>query len=205
MPLRLDVPGLDAFVPPVGDGWVVLVEGGTEPDKEFFADLVCRSARQGGQRVLVVTSRGAATVARRQGLAGEDRARVVLQEAMDFDDLAAVRPVAATTLVDAVSFMAQDADPAALSRCVQAHRSAARQDGHAVVLVAEDDVLDARSLGALRHLSDAVVQFRTHDDGEKIQSFLRVPRWGALHSVRQPVHYSFTGDRLAIDTRRRHV
>jgi KaiC/GvpD/RAD55 family RecA-like ATPase len=190
MPVAVEVPGLDAYLPEVPDGRLVLLEGGLAPAKGHLARQLGRTAAAQGRPVALLTTRGA-----------EDADGLRVQPVTAWP--AAGAPPGHDLVVDSFSLLALDASPAEVAQRVRALRDACARDGRIAILVLDDGHLDAAARAACHHLADGVVQFLSRDDPEGLVPYLRVPKWMDGAGVDKNLFYGFTGRQILIDTRRR--
>jgi archaellum biogenesis ATPase FlaH len=193
MPVAVEVPGLDAHVPEVPDGRLVLLEGGLAPAKASLARTLGRSAAAQGRAVTLLSTRGAGPDAGAEGLRVEATERWPSAPAPPGNDV----------VVDSFSLLALDASPAEVAARVRSLRQAAARDGRIAVLVLDDGHLQPAALAACHHLADGVIQFLARDDADGLVTFLRIPKWMDGAGVDKNLFYTFTGRQMLIDTRRR--
>lgn len=189
MPVAVEVPGLDVYVPEVPDGRLVLLEGDLGPAKASLARRLARTAAAQGRPVTLLTTRGAEQ---------EEGVRVEPVAAWP----AGGAPAGHDLVVDSFSLLALDATPAEVAARVRTLRDACARDGRIAVLVLDDGHLGPAARAACHHLADGVVQFQVREDPDGPVRYLRVPKWmdGA---VERNLYYSFTDRHILIDTRRR--
>jgi len=187
MPIPVEVPGLDAFIPEVPEGRLVLLEGGLAPAKSALARRVLATAQSQGRAVRLLSTRPAE---------GETL------PATEVSSWPSEWP-AADVAVDSFSLLHLGTGAAEVADRLRRMRKACAANGTVAVLVLDDGQMEPAAVAAAHHLADGVVQFRARDDPEGAIPYLRVPKWMARGGTERNVYYGFDGEALLVDTRRR--
>ena len=203
MPIPLGLPGLENVVPEIPDGRILVVEGGTDPTKSFFARHIARQAAVEDRLVTLVTSRGAEEIVAHYERHDGAPEALRVHEAAAWDDMEAGLGETSDLVVDSFSFLALSATRQELTQGLRAMRARCRATGDVAVLSMERGMLDAAAEAVVHHLADGILQFHVREDTEGIVQYVRIPRWmdGGVHT--RNIYYSFDGRRILVDTRNR--
>lgn len=207
MAIPVEVPGLNTILPEIGDGRVILVEGGADAAKSFFLRRLSLTALRSGSRVAYLTSRDRAELV--DLLAAEGvlppwlEGHLEIVEADTLDGLVSRAELGGVLAVDSFSYLALDVAPAKLASMLRELRVACRQHRTVALLATEAGMLDERSESVAVHLADGFVQFHAKEGPEGIVRYLRVPKWTDGQFVDRNIYYAFDGKRIAIDLRSR--
>lgn len=207
MSIPVEIPGLDTIIPELGEGRLVVVEGGADTAKSFFVRRLALTAGRSGWPVTVVTSRDRdelqAQFAFERGATPLPDHWVNVHERDHLTDLAEFAGGGGLLVIDSFSFLTLDLSADELARWLRALRSLCRQRGTTAVLATDRGMFEARSEAVVVHLADGFLQFHTREGPEGAVRFLRVPKWTDGRFVDRNVYYEFDGKRLAIDLRSR--
>lgn len=207
MGIPVEIPGLHTLIPEIGDGHIVLVEGGADPAKSFFVRRVTLSALKGHRPVTFVTSRDRDEL---RGLlekeggrpAWEERSVEVLEE-NEVSDLTPYASGGGLLAVDSFSFLALGLAGPELARLLRELRSRCRDRGTTVVLGTDRGMFEPRAEAVSAHLVDGVIQFHAKEGPEGLIRYLRIPKWPDGRFVDRNIYYDFDGQRIAVDLRSR--
>ena len=207
MSLPVQVPGLDTLLSEIGDGTIVIVEGGADLAKSFFIRRLCRTALHAGRPVSFVTSRDGreleAMLARENGERSPTAGTIRILERDSVDSLNEFVPEGGLLAVDSFSFLTLGLAPTDLARMLRDLHRESRQK-HATALLATDQgMLDSRAEAVVAHLAEGYIEFHAQEGTEGLVRFLRVPKWADGRFVDRNIYYDFDGRRMAIDLRSR--
>lgn len=206
MSLPVEVPGLDTILPEIGDGTIVIIEGGADLAKSFFVRRLCRTALHAGRAVTFVTSQDARELqemfARENGAAGTaELVRVVEMDAVD--NLSEFAPPGGLLAVDSFSFLTIGLPPPDLARMLRDLHRVSRESRATTLLATDQGMLDSRAEAVVTHLAEGHIEFHVQEGAEGLVRFIRVPKWADGRFVDRNIYYEFDGKRLAIDLRNR--
>jgi len=204
--LAVEVPGLETILPAIGEGSIVIVEGGADLAKSFFIRRLCRTALHQGRPVTFVTSRDARELremfARENGEAhGVGAIQVVERDSVD--SLSEFVPPRGLLAVDSFSFLTLGLPPAVLARMMRDLHRVAREGGSMTLLATDQGMMEPRSEAVVTHLAEGHIEFHAQEGTEGLVRFIRVPKWADGRFVDRNIYYDFDGRRMAIDLRSR--
>ena len=207
MSLPVEVPGLDTILPEIGDGTIVIVEGGADLAKSFFIRRLCRTALHAGRPVSFITSQDARELtqlfARENGESSGATGQIRVLERDSVDSLSEFVPVGGLLAVDSFSFLTLGVAPADLARMLRDLHRASRESGTTALLATDQGMLDPRSEAVVTHLAEGHIEFHAQEGTEGLVRFLRVPKWADGRFIDRNIYYDFDGRRIAIDLRSR--
>ena len=207
MSLPVEVPGLDTLLSEIGDGTIVIVEGGADLAKSFFIRRLCRTALHGGRPVSFVTSRDgrelAAMFARENGESSTRTGAVEILERDSVDSLSEYVPQEGLLAVDSFSFLTLGLAPTDLARMLRELHRVSRENRTTALLATDQGMLEPRAEAVVTHLAEGHIEFHAQEGTEGLVRFLRVPKWADGRFVDRNIYYDFDGRRIAIDLRSR--
>ena len=207
MSLPVEVPGLDTILPEIGDGTIVIVEGGADLAKSFFIRRLCRTALHAGRPVSFVTSQDARELtqlfARENGESSEAFGQIRIVERDTVDSLSEFVPEGGLLAVDSFSFLTLDLSPADLARMLRDLHRTSQEAGTTTLLATDQGMLEPRAEAVVTHLAEGHIEFHAQEGTEGLVRFLRVPKWADGRFVDRNIYYDFDGRRIAIDLRSR--
>ena len=207
MGIPIEVPGLDAIIPEVPDGHVIILESGADPAKNFFVRRLVLTALGRGKNVAFVWSRDRADLLERLKAEGGDgrltSGRLDIFEADTIKSLNEYGQWGGLLAVDSFSLLTLDSDAVQLAGMLRSLRAICREKKTTVVLGTDRGMLEPRSEAVTSHLADGVLQFHAQEAPEGLARFLRIPKWVDGRFMDRNIHYDFDGRRMAIDLRRR--
>jgi KaiC/GvpD/RAD55 family RecA-like ATPase len=205
--LPVEVPGLDTILSEVGDGTIVIVEGGADVAKSFFIRRLCRTALHGGRPVAFVTSRDgrelAATLGRENGEGSDATGGVRIIERDSVESLSEYVPEAGLLAVDSFSFLTLGLAPTDLARMLRDLHRVSQEKRTTALLATDQGMLDPRAEAVVTHLAESHIEFHAQEGTEGLIRFLRVPKWADGRFIDRNIYYDFDGRRMAIDLRSR--
>jgi len=204
--LPVEVPGLDALLSEIGDGTIVIVEGGADLAKSFFVRRLCRTALHTGRTVSFVTSRDARELQelfRRENGESDGAGGVRIVERDAVDSLSEFVPEGGLLAVDSFSFLTLGLAPTDLARMLRNLHRVSRESGATTLLATDQGMLDPRSEAVVTHLAEGHIEFHAQEGTEGLIRFLRIPKWADGRFVDRNIYYDFDGRRMAIDLRSR--
>jgi hypothetical protein len=197
MSLRFPVEGLDLWAKEIPDGALLVLEGSGTGVTRHVAARVADAAGANGRPVLWAS----AFPLRQNGSHARTR-RTIKADA--WADLAARQP-GEDLVVDSASWIALGSAPEDLARGLVALRAELEQQKAIGVLILETGVLGEERDALLRHAADGLLQFRTREDPDGVAQFVRIPKWFHGGSVTPNIYFTFDGQDLLVDTRKRVV
>ena len=207
MSLPVEVPGLDTILPEIGDGTIVIVEGGADLAKSFFVRRLCRTALHAGRPVAFVTSRDGRELtqmlARENGETSSGVGRIQIVERDSVDSLSEYVPEGGLLAVDSFSFLTLGLAPTDLARMLRELHRVSRQTQATALLATDQGMLDPRGEAVVTHLAEGHIEFHAQEGTEGLVRFLRIPKWADGRFVDRNIYYDFDGRRIAIDLRSR--
>lgn len=207
MGIPVEVPGLDTLIPELGSGRLILAESGPDPAKSFFIRRLAITAVHRNLPVTIITSRDReevrALMSRENGSApwSDGELRILEEDALP--DLEVFAADGGLLAIDSFSFLTLDATGAKVAKLLRGVREASRSEHTSVVLGTDRGIADARAEAVATHLSDGVIQFHAREGPEGLIRFLRIPKWVDGKFIDRNIYYTFDGNRIAIDLRRR--
>jgi KaiC/GvpD/RAD55 family RecA-like ATPase len=205
--LPVEVPGLDTLLSEIGDGTIVIVEGGADLAKSFFVRRLCRTALHAGRSVAFVTSRDARELremfARENGESSTVSGGVRIVERDAIDNLSEFVPEGGLLAVDSFSFLTLGLAPTDLARMLRDLHRVSRENGATTLLATDQGMLDPRAEAVVTHLAEGHIEFHAQEGTEGLIRFLRIPKWADGRFVDRNIYYDFDGRRMAIDLRSR--
>ena len=207
MGIPIDVPGLDAIIPEVPDGHVIVLESGADPAKNFFVRRLVLTALGSGERVAFVWSRDRADLLDRLRTEGgdgrESNGRLKIFEEDAVTSLDEYVQWGGLLAVDSFSFLTLESNAVGLAGMLRGLRAICHEKGMTVVLGTDRGMVEPRSEAVTSHLADGVLQFHAQEAPEGLSRFLRITKWVDGRFMDRNIHYDFDGKRMAIDLRRR--
>jgi KaiC/GvpD/RAD55 family RecA-like ATPase len=206
MGIPVEVPGLDAILPEVAEGSVVVIESGADTAKNFFVRRLGLTALRIGQPVTFVISRD------REELLGlfteegrlttlNDHLKVVERDAVN--DLSEFASRGGLLAVDSFSLLTLGLEPPKLAAMLRSVRALCREKKTSVLLGTDRGMFEPRGEAVVSHLADGVLQFHSREGPEGLVRFLRIPKWTEGRFFDRNIYYEFDGKRIAIDLRSR--
>jgi len=205
--LPVEVPGLSTILPEIGDGTIVIIEGGADLAKSFFVRRICRTALHAGRPVSFVTSRDAreltAMFARENGESSTVAGGVRILERDSVDSLTEFLPPGGLLAVDSFSFLTLGLAPTDIARMLRDLHRVSRESATSTLLATDQGMLDPRAEAIVTHLAEGHIEFHAQEGTEGLIRFLRIPKWADGRFVDRNIYYDFDGRRMAIDLRSR--
>ena len=209
MGIAIDVPGLDTIIPEIGNGRVVVVEGGADLTNSFFVRKLALTAVRTGRPLTFVTSRDQSDL--RELFAGAadlpsgppSAVRVVEKDSID--GLEEFAPEDGLLVVDSFSFLTLELPAHRLAGLLRRLHAACRERFSIAVLATDRGMFDPRAEAVTIHLSDGFLQFHAREGPEGVVRFLRIPKWTDGKFVDRNIYYDFDGKRIAVDLRSRVI
>ncbi|MGP8158845.1 MAG: RAD55 family ATPase [Thermoplasmata archaeon] len=206
MGIPVEVPGLDAILPEVTEGSVVVIESGADSAKNFFVRRLGLTALRIGQPVTFVISRD------RDELLGlfteegglttlNDHLKIVERDAVN--DLSEFANRGGLLAVDSFSLLTLGLEPPVLATMLRGVRARCREKKTSVLLGTDRGMFEPRGEAVVSHLADGVLQFHSREGPEGLVRFLRIPKWTEGRFFDRNIYYEFDGRRIAIDLRSR--
>jgi len=206
MGIPVEVPGLDAILPEVADGSVVVIESGADTAKNFFVRRLGLTALRIGRPVTFVISRD------RDELLGlfteegglttlNDHLKVVERDAVN--DLSEFANRGGLLAIDSFSLLTLGLEPPELAAMLRGVRARCREKKTSVLLGTDRGMFEPRGEAVVSHLADGVLQFHSREGPEGLVRFLRIPKWTEGRFFDRNIYYEFDGTRIAIDLRSR--
>ena len=204
MGIPVEVPGLDAILPEVAEGSVVVIESGADTAKNFFLRRLGLTALRIGQPVTFVISRD------RDELLGlfteegglptlNDHLKIVERDAVN--DLSEFANRGGLLAVDSFSLLTLGLEPPELAAMLRGVRARCREKKTSVLLGTDRGMFEPRGEAVVSHLADGVLQFHSREGPEGLVRFLRIPKWTEGRFFDRNIYYEFDGKRIAIDLR----
>ena len=207
MSLAVEVPGLDTILSDIGDGSIVIIEGGADLAKSFFVRRLCRTALHTGRPVAFVTSRDARELremfVRENGEASGGAGGIQVIERDSVDSLSEYVPPGGLLAVDSFSFLTLGLAPTDLARMLRDLHRVTRESRTTSLLATDQGMLDSRAEAVVAHLAEGHIEFHAQEGTDGLVRFLRVPKWADGRFVDRNIYYDFDGRRMAIDLRSR--
>ena len=201
------MPGLDALIPEVGDGRLVVAESGADPAKSFFLRRLALTAAGHDYKVTFVTSRDRVELTRLLAQEGVSppwhESQFDIEERDSLLSLDEFVTVGGLLAVDSFSFLTLDLSPTQLAGLMRSVRTICAAQKTTVILGTDRSMLDARSDAVTWHLADGVIQFHAKEGPEGVIRYIRIPKWMDGKFLDRNIYYGFDGSRLSIDLRRR--
>jgi KaiC/GvpD/RAD55 family RecA-like ATPase len=206
MGIPVEVPGLDAILPEMADGSVVVIESGADSAKSFFVRRLALTAIRIGRPVTFVISRDRGELlgllAQEGGQAGVDHGLKIV-ERDSVDDLSEYASRGGLLAVDSFSLLTLGLEPPALAAMLRGVRAEGREKMTSVLLGTDRGMFEPRGEAVVSHLADGVLQFHSREGAEGLVRFLRIPKWTEGRFFDRNIYYEFDGKRIAIDLRSR--
>ena len=207
MSIAVEVPGLDTILPEIGDGTIVIIEGGADLAKSFFVRRLCRTAIHAGRSVTFVTSRYGRELremfSRENGEANSATGAIQVFERDSVDSLSEFVPPKGLLAVDSFSFLTLGLPPADLAQMLRDVHRISRETGSTTLLATDQGMMDSRSEAVVTHLAEGHIEFHAQEGTDGLVRFLRVPKWADGRFIDRNIYYDFDGRRIAIDLRSR--
>ncbi|MCI4335857.1 MAG: hypothetical protein L3K17_01480 [Thermoplasmata archaeon] len=207
MGIPIEVPGLDTILPDLGTGRVIVAESGADPAKSFFVRRMGLTAMKLKLPFTIVTSRDREEV--QEMMLRESGAQPWVESELSVieeDSVTTLEPFAGDgglLAVDSFSFLTLDLSGTRIAKLLREVRYQCRAEKTTVLLGTDRGMADARSEAVAAHLADGVIQFHAREGPEGLIRFLRVPKWTDGKFVDRNIYYSYDGNRIAVDLRRR--
>ena len=166
MGIPVEVPGLDAILPEVTEGSVVVIESGADSAKNFFVRRLGLTALRIGQPVTFVISRD------RDELLGlfteegglttlNDHLKIVERDAVN--DLSEFANRGGLLAVDSFSLLTLGLEPPVLATMLRGVRARCREKKTSVLLGTDRGMFEPRGEAVVSHLADGVLQFHSRE------------------------------------------
>ncbi len=206
MGIPVEVPGLDAILPEVTEGSVVVVESGADSAKNFFVRRLALTTLRIGQPVTFVISRDREELLGLLALEGgqtKPNGHLKIEERDAVADLSEFASRGGLLAVDSFSLLTLDLEAADLAAMLRGLRARCREKRTSVLLGTDRGMFEPRGEAVVAHLADGVLQFHSREGAEGLVRFLRIPKWTEGRFFDRNIYYEFDGKRIAIDLRNR--
>ncbi|MGD1060888.1 MAG: hypothetical protein ABR879_05475 [Methanomassiliicoccales archaeon] len=205
MDIPIDIPGLNQSIPSVPSGSLILVRGGNDHAKTYFAQYLGEMGRRAGMRLVYFTSRGKEEVMNQYKMHFDDTLGSSI-----FEERSPTRWVAAmqkdvVMIIDSFSYMVLDKDLQSYRAAVEDLRSASRSTQALVVLTTDTGMVTPEREAILLHLVDGVVDFHVRESNEGLVRFIRIGHWYDGRIRDNNIFYRFEDMRISVDSRSRVV
>ncbi len=205
MDIPIEIPGLNQFIPSVPGGSVVLVRGGNDYAKTFFAEYLGEQGRRAGMRLVFVTSRGKEEVTAHYRRNFNDGVGIEFLEDRSPLWWSVLVREDVVMVIDSFSYFMLDKDSQSFRATLEEMRMASRKAKAIVVLTLDSGMLPPEREAVLLHLVDGVIDFHVKETGEGIVRFIRISRWMDGCTYDSNIFYTFEDMRLNVDLRNRVV
>jgi KaiC/GvpD/RAD55 family RecA-like ATPase len=203
--IPIDIPGLTQFISSIPAGNVLLIRGEADQVKSYFAQYLGVRAKQVGDKVSLITSRGKEDVLKDLRSFFGEKAQIDLSEDVTWTKwLGQVKPET-VLIIDSFSFMMHGQATQTIRATVEELRRAVKHSNSLVILVSDDGMLEKTNEALLAHLMDGIVVFVTKETSEGISRFIRIQRWMDGRAFDNNIFYTFDERRINVDLRYRVV
>lgn len=207
MNLPVEVPGLDTIIPVIPEGAIIIVEGGADVAKSFFARRLCRTAFAAHQPVVFVTSRDEQEIRERflreSNGSGEEISGIRVLERDSVASLSEYAAAGGVLAVDSFSFLTLELSASQLAQLLRELRRVCLERMTSVILTTDQRMFETRSEAVVTHLAEGHIAFHAQEGTEGIIRFLRIPKWPDGRFVDRNIYYEFDGQHILIDLRSR--
>jgi len=204
MGIKIDMPGLNNFIPEIPDGQIILIEGKLDPIKTFFVMHLGEIACKNGKDVVFITSKNKYEI--RESLKTKDFGdgfKVIDERSSrHWKDYISNNSV---LIIDSFSYLMLDKTLYEFRDVMEDMRDECKKRGAIGLFTLVDDMLGEKEEITTEYLADGIIRFLTKKSSTGIDRYIRIPRWVGNVSFDENINYTFDGTRMSVDQRERVV
>ena len=205
MDIPIEIPGLNQMIPSLQTGRLVMVRGGEDQAKRYFAQYLGEMGKKQGLSLIYVTSREKDEVFDQYRSSFNDGQGITVLEEQSPIQWALLLREGTLLVIDSFSYLMMDADMASFRGSLEGMRQACRKNGSVVVLVVDRGMITPEKEAVTLHLVDGAVDFLTKETNEGLVRFIRIGRWMGNRVHDENIFYTFEEQHINVDLRKRVV
>jgi KaiC/GvpD/RAD55 family RecA-like ATPase len=205
MGIKVDIEGLDKYIPEIKDGHMILIEGRLDPIKTYFVQHLGCIASRGGRKVVFVTSRVLEEMKKQFQKFDTESIKFEMTEersARHWKDFICENSL---LIVDSFSYLMLDKSLYEFRDVLEDLRHVCVEQRAVVLLTIVDGMLGEKEEITTEYLSDGIIRFLTREYSKGITRFIQIPKWMGRIALDENIHYTFDGKKMHVDTRSRVV
>lgn len=205
MDVPIEIAGLGQVIDKVPGGSLIVIKGGPDPIKSYFAQMIGVSGARSGLKVSYIPSYGEGAARRMLMRYFNDGVGIDLLDIKDpgscFLQIQANRML----VVDSFSYLAAGRLLDEMRSTLETIKKRLRETSSVAVLVLTGDMLTPQMEAMIMHHADGIILLLEKETSEGVKRYLRIPRWADGISFDLNIFYAFNDNKVSVDTRYRVV
>jgi KaiC/GvpD/RAD55 family RecA-like ATPase len=200
----VEIPGLNQFIEEIPDGCVVTIEGGEDHPKAVLAMNLLEAASRIGWEMVYINPPGDCGLLA-QLPSWKDLGHRCTSEMFSRKEWGRTIRTEAIVLVDSFSYLAMDEGLIGLRSILEDARHAARKNNGILILLVDEDMMDAAGKALIGYHSDGIIRFFVRETPDGVSRFIRLEKWMSGASFDRNIYYNYIEGRINVDLRYRVV
>lgn len=206
MSLKVEVAGLEDFIPSIENGNLILIEGGAlDHVKSKFVQELAYNAASYYFKITYLSTIGRERVEEDMRKRFGEVPKIDINKPLDYGGIEDYIEENSILILDSFSYLSIDKDFTQYQKMFEDLQFHSKLNNGITFIVIDTGMLNDKFMSVSYHLCDGIIKFKLRDTSEGIVRYIIIPKWINGSSFDDNIYYNYENNKIKIDSRRRVV